>query len=142
MSDRLHLYVVPPAHSSNTPSVAAEYELPADVLAEWQSLRGPRPSLPDLDGEQLGDTWGVQGWEDFERFRPAGLTARTRGRVFDCDTIEASEAAARAWGAELDAVADAFRAEIARYRAARRAEIARTISRPGTLTIPEDILYW
>jgi hypothetical protein len=142
MSNRLHLYVVPPASNSNTPRVAAEYEQPADVLFEWRSLKGPRPSLPDLDGEQLADDWGDVGWEGFDRWRPSGITARTRGILVDRDTIEAAEATARAWGAELDAVVDAFRAEIAKCREVRRAEIARTISQSGTLTIPDGILDW
>jgi hypothetical protein len=142
MSNRLHLYVVPPASNSNTPRVAAEYEHPTDVLAEWRSLRGPRPSLPELDGEQLADDWGDVGWEGFDRWRPSGITARTRGMTCCADTIEASEAVARAWGAELDAVVDSLRSKIAQCRADRRAEIARTISRPGTLSIPDGILDW
>jgi hypothetical protein len=142
MPNRLHLYVIPPASNSNTPRVAAEYEQPVDVLAEWRSLKGPRPTLPELDGEQLGAEWGDTGWCEFEQFRPSGITARTRGVTCCADTIEASEAVARAWGAELDALVDELRAKIAQRRADRRAEIARTISRPGTLTIPDGILDW
>jgi hypothetical protein len=142
MSDRLHMYVVPPASNSNTPRVAAEYEIPVEVLDEWRSLKGSRPSLPELDGERLSGTWGDVGWEEFEQWRPADLTSRTRGVTCCADTIEASEATARAWGAELDAVVEDLRAKIAQRRADRRAEIARTISQPGTLSIPDDILYW
>jgi hypothetical protein len=142
MSNRLHVYVVPPLPEKNTPRVAAEYEFPADVYAEWKALGGPRLRLPKLDDEELGPDWGCRGWGTFERHRPSDLTARTHGNVFECGTAVAGEAMALAWGAQLDEEVEQFRSQLAACREARRAEIRRWVAQSGALRIPEDILDW
>jgi hypothetical protein len=142
MSDRLHVYVVPPLPNRNTPRVAAEYEFPSDVYAEWEALGGPCPPLPEVDEEELGPGWGRPGWGIFQRYRPSDLTSRTHGEVFDCDTAVAGEAMALAWGARLDEEVEQFRSQLAACREARRAEIRRWVAQAGALRIPDDILDW
>jgi len=119
----------PPEHGANWedtldyPGVECQVQLPADRNGK---LHGDMQSAAVCAGEPLNPFWGdVSG------------PVRVKSRVFRAPTLEAAEAAARAWGANVEAVIRPIVSARTTRLIKRDATIAAAHARHGEVT-PED----
>jgi hypothetical protein len=108
------------------PGIECQVQLPASL----RCLRDDLQSREDCAGEPLAYSWG---------YTPDGSPGvRARRKVFRAATLEAAEAAARAWAAEAQAVIQTVVSARATRLAKREATIAAAHARHGEVEVTAE----